>query len=261
MEILVTNDDGIMAPGIWRLAKDIRQIDRVIVVAPDREQSGLGTAITLRRPLRVQKITPLSPDIETYSVDGTPTDCVILALGKIFPKPIDLVVSGVNNGPNLGDDVLLSGTVGAALNGYLHGCHAIAVSLESPDDRYLGSATRLATLIARRIIDSSLNGNVFLNINLPGRPIEDVKGIRLTRLASKSHINSVDEGHDGHRAYYWLVRQKIVQPAGRATDIWAVEKGYISVTPLHTELLNQPGPVIDEGFLDNLLDELKKPEA
>jgi len=257
MEILVTNDDGILAPGIWRLAKDLQALGRVIIVAPDREQSGFGTAITLRRPLRVQKVTPLVPDIEAYSVDGTPTDSAMLALGKIFTNPIDIVVSGVNSGPNLGDDVLLSGTVGAALNGYLHGCHALAVSLEAIDDRYLGMTTRFAQLLAKRIIDKKLKGNVFLNVNLPARPLEEIEGIRLTRLASKSHINSVEEGNDGRHAYYWLIRQKIDQVADRETDIWAIEKGYISITALHSELLNQPAPVIDEGFFDNLFEELK----
>ena len=121
MRVLVTNDDGIFAPGLWILVKELKSIARVVVVAPDREQSAIGTAVTLRQPLRVQRVSPLVPGVETYSVEGTPGDSVILALGKLIKSRVDLVISGINQGPNLGDDVLISGTVAAALQGYLRG--------------------------------------------------------------------------------------------------------------------------------------------
>jgi len=257
MEILITNDDGIFAPGLWRLARELKQTARIVVVAPDREQSGLGTAITLRQPLRVQKVKPLVPAVEAYSVEGTPTDSVILALGKLLKNKVDLVISGINSGPNLGDDVLLSGTVGAALMGYRHGLPALAISIASLDNQYLDSAARLAALLAKRLARHPPPGHPLFNINLPGLPLARIKGIKITKLAGKSHIDTVEERHDGRKAYYWLVRQKIERNASKDTDIWAIEKGHISITPLHTELLNQPSPLITDSLCRDLLKELQ----
>ena len=258
MEILITNDDGIFAPGLWRLARELKKIGQVVVVAPDREQSALGTAITLRQPLRVQKIRPLVPEVETYSVEGTPADSVILALGKLLRNKIDLVVSGINSGPNLGDDVLISGTVGAALQGYLRGFPALAISIASVDNMHLDNAARLTVLLAEKIATGSLPSNIFLNVNLPNLPLEKIKGALVTKLAGQSHIDTVEEGHDGRKAYYWLVRQKINKDADEKTDIRAIEQGNISITPLHTELLNKPSPLIPESLCSNLLQELQK---
>jgi len=260
MEILLTNDDGIFAPGLWRLARELKQIARVVVVAPDREQSGLGTAVTLRQPLRVQKVRPLVPEVEAYSVEGTPADSVILALGKLLENQIDLVISGINSGPNLGDDVLISGTVGAALQGYLRGFPTLAISIASIDNLYLDNAARLATLLAKKIGTGSLPGDIFLNINLPSLPLGKIKGVRVTKLASKSHIDTVEEGHDGRKAYYWLVRQKTNKDANKKTDIWAIEEGNISITPLHTELLSKPSPLIPDSLCSDLLQELRATE-
>ena len=257
MEILLTNDDGIFAPGLWRLARELKQLARVVVVAPDREQSGLGTAVTLHQPLRVQKVRPLVPEVEAYSVEGTPADSVILALGKLLKSQIDLVVSGINSGPNLGDDVLISGTVGAALQGYLRGFPALAISIASVDNLYLDNAARLAALLVRKLANSSLPSDIFLNVNLPGLSLEKIKGIKITKLASKSHIDTVEEGHNGRKAYYWLVRQQINKDADRKTDIWAIEKGNISITPLHTDLLNKPSPLIPDSLCSDLLKELR----
>jgi len=258
MEILVTNDDGIFAPGLWRLVKELQEIARVVVVAPDREQSALGTAVTLRQPLRVQKVRPLVPQVETYSVEGTPADSVILALGKLLKNRIDLVVSGINSGPNLGDDVLISGTVGAALMGYLRGFPALAISIASVDNHYLDNAARLAASLARKIANRYLPSSIFLNVNLPSLPLAKIKGVKVTKLASQSHIDTVEEGHDGRKAYYWLVRQKINKDADNKTDIWAIEQGNISITPLHTELLKQPSPLIPDSLCGELLQELHK---
>lgn len=258
MEILVSNDDGIFAPGIWRLARELKKIASVTAVAPDREQSGFGTAVTFRQPLRVQPVRPLMPEINAYSVEGTPTDSVIIALEKIMEKRADLVVSGINSGPNLGDDVLISGTVGAALIGYLHGFPTMAISVTSADSQQLDTAARLATILAREIASGSLPGNILLNVNLPPLNLEDIKGILFTNLASRSHIDTVEEGHDGKKAYYWLVRQQINKPAEENTDIWAIEQGYISITPLHAELLNQPFTPVTNGFCAALFSELKE---
>ena len=258
MRILVTNDDGIFAPGLWTLVKELKNIAQVVVVAPDREQSAIGTAVTLRQPLRVQRVRPLVPEVETYSVEGTPADSVILALGKLVKNKIDLVISGINQGPNLGDDVLISGTVGAALQGYLRGLPALAISVAAADSLYLDNAARLATLLAKKIDSNSLPTNIFLNINLPSLPLVKIKGVKITRLASGSYTNTVEERFDGQREYYWVVRQKTNTDADRKTDIWAIEQGNISITPLHTNLGNKPSPLILNSLWSNLLQELQK---
>ncbi len=258
MKILITNDDGIFAPGLWRLVRELKQVAEVMVVAPDREQSGSGTAVTLRQPLRVQKVKPLVPEVDTHSVEGTPIDSVLLALGKLLKGGVDLVVSGINSGPNLGDDVLISGTVGAALMGYLHGLPALAISVASLDSQYLDNAASLVAQLATRIANHNLEGNILFNINLPSLPLEEIQGIRITKLASKSHIDTVEEGHDGRKAYYWLVRQKLNKNVAENTDIWAIEHGNISITPLNTELLNQPATPLTDLLCADLTRELRK---
>ncbi len=257
MKILVTNDDGILAPGLWTLVKALKKIAQVTVVAPDREQSAIGTAVTLRQPLRVQRVRPLVPEVETYSVEGTPADSVILALAKLVKNRIDLVVSGINHGANLGDDVLISGTVSAALHGYLHGFPAVAISIDGVDSPHLDTAAELAALLARRIESNSLPANILLNVNLPDLPSDQIKGVEITRLASGSHTDEVEEGHDGRRKYYWLLRQKINKDADKQTDIWAIEQGSISITPLYSNLLNIPSPPIPDSLCSDLLRELQ----
>ena len=256
MKILVTNDDGISAQGLWMLVKELKNIAQVVVVAPDREQSAIGTAVTLRQPLRIQSVIPRVPDIETYSVEGTPADSVILALSKLVKDKIDLVVSGINHGLNLGDDVLISGTVSAALQGYLRGFPALAISQAEATSPYLENAAKLATLLAKKIHANALPTNIFLNVNLPNLSLAKIKGIKVTHLASKSHIDTVEEGHDGKKEYYWLVRQKINKDTDRETDIWAIEQGSISITPLHTALLNRSSPALTDSAFSDLLTEL-----
>ena len=258
MKILVTNDDGIFAQGLWTLVKELKNIAQVAVVAPDREQSAIGAAVTLRQPLRVQRIRPIVPEVETYSVEGTPADSVILALGKLIKNKVDLVISGVNQGPNLGDDVFISGTVGAALQGYLRGLPAIAISVATVDSLHLDDAAKLAALLAQRIDSSSLPSDIFLNVNLPNLPLAEIKGVKITRLASGGYTNTVEKGFDGKREYYWVVRQRINTDTDRKTDIWAVEQGNISITPLHTDLLNKSSPSIPDSLCPDLLQELQK---
>ena len=258
MKILVTNDDGIFTEGLWTLVKELNKIARVIVVAPDREQSAIGTAVTLRQPLRVQKINPVVPDIETYSVEGTPADCVILALGKLITDKIDLVVSGINQGVNLGDDVLISGTVSAALQGYRRGFPALAISVTAADNLRLNNAARLAALIAKKIDSNALPTDILLNVNLPDLPLAEIRGAKITHLARKSHTDTVTEGSDGRRQYYWLVRQKVNKVTDKKTDIWAIEQGNISITPLHSNLLNKSSTPINDSLCLDLLHELQE---
>ena len=258
MKILITNDDGIFAEGLWILVKELRSIARVVVVAPDREQSAIGTAVTLRQPLRVQKVRSMVPGVETYSVEGTPADSVILALGKLVKNKIDLVVSGINHGTNLGDDVLISGTVGAALQGYLRGLPALAISIALGDNLHLDNAAKLATVLAKKIESNALPTNIFLNVNLPNLPLAKIRGAKITRLASESHTDTVEERHDGRRKYYWLLRQETSKDIDKKTDVWAIEQGNISITPLHTNLLNKPSPPIPDSLCSDLLQELRK---
>ena len=233
MKILISNDDGIYADGIWALARQLSEIAQVVIVAPDREQSAVGTATTLRKPLRVQKITPLVPGVESYSVEGSPSDAVIVALGKVVASKVDLVISGVNQGSNLGEDVLISGTVGAALAAYLRGYPAIAISSEAWQEPFLSDAARVATLLAKRLDPPNLpTRNLFLNVNIPNLPLAQYRGVKVTRLAHKSHVNTVDEGHDGRKAYYMLMRESVNTPADRRSDIWAHSEGDVSITPL-----------------------------
>jgi 5'-nucleotidase len=256
--ILVTNDDGIFAPGLWALARALQSVDDVVIVAPDREQSAIGTAMTLRQPLRVRRANSIISGVEAFAVDGTPGDSVLLAVGKLFEGRISLVVSGINEGFNLGDDVLISGTVGAALQGYLRNLPALAVSVLGTDEDNLNTAARLSAVIAERIKANELPADVFLNINVPDRPLGSIKGIVATSPAHKSHLDSVEEGSDGRRNYYWLGRRKVADNTPENTDSWAIGHGLISITPLHTALFNRPAPDMGASFCDSLLSQLKK---
>ncbi len=258
MTILVTNDDGIFAEGLWTLVRELKKTAEVVVVAPDREQSAIGTAVTLFQPLRVHRVKPMVPEVDTFSVEGTPSDCVILALSTLVRDRVDMVISGINQGANLGEDILISGTVGAALQGYLRGLPALAISIEAVDSDHLDTAARLAVLLAEWIGDSALPGNVLLNVNLPNLPLAEISGVKITRLAGGTHTDAAEEGNDGKRKYYWLVRHKIDKPADSQTDVHAVEQGNISITPLHVNLLNRSAPAIPGSLCSDLLQGLRQ---
>lgn len=228
--ILVTNDDGYRSEGIRALAEAVRPFGEVTIVAPMSEASAIGHALTLRRPLRLESMGPL-----LYAVDGTPTDCVNIAVTQVFKGLPDLVVSGINKGWNLGDDVTYSGTVAGALEGSLLGVPAIAVSLEMTRGEYdFAHAAQAAAVCAEQILASPLPSRTFLNINLPkGRP----KGYRVTVQAKRNHVTSVAERHDPKgRPYFWIEEgQDDWEPHDRS-DYQAVRDGYVSVTPLHPDL-------------------------
>lgn len=247
VRVLVTNDDGIFAPGLWVLARKLKEIASVIVAAPDREQSATGTAVTLSGPIRVQKITPPIGDVTTFSVEGTPSDSVILAIEKLVKEPIDFVVSGINNGPNVGDDVFISGTVGAAMQGYFRGISAVAVSAPSLNEINLENAAKIASALLKALYEDHLD-NVFLNINLPEKKPDEITGVKPTGLAHRTHIDTVREGHDGRREYYWLVRQKLNNDVLENTDIGALKNSSISITALHYILFQQQTPEIGDDL-------------
>ena len=238
--ILVSNDDGIRSPDMWALAEAMAKVDNVAVVAPDREQSATGTAVTLRQPIRAHSVKSPIADIEAYAVEGTPGDSVILATGKILPDRVSLVAAGINCGHNLGDDIIISGTVSAALQGYLRKFPALAISIAHSDTLNRDRAASLAALIAADIKAGLLPADVFLNINYPEVSPSEVKGILLTFPAHRTHIDDVNEGNDGRRGYFWLARSQLDKQAPEGSDIATIIQGYISISPLNGYLFNQP---------------------
>jgi 5'-nucleotidase len=228
--ILVTNDDGYRSEGIAALAEALRPIGAVTIVAPILEASAIGHALTLRRPLRLEAVGD-----HAFSVDGTPTDCVNLAVAQVFGGLPDLVVSGINKGWNLGDDVTYSGTVSGAFEGALLGVPSMAVSLKATTGAYdFGPSARAALVLAEGLLHRPLPARTFLNVNVPpGRPT----GFRVTVQAARNHITSVGERRDPKGTpYYWIEEgQDEWQPHDRS-DYQAVRDGYISVTPLHPDL-------------------------
>src|SRR4051812_1929181 len=230
MRILVTNDDGYRSEGIHALADALRALGDVTIVAPVEEASAIGHALTLRRPLRLEAI-----DEHVFAVDGTPTDCVNVAITQVFNGLPDFVVSGINKGYNLGDDVTYSGTVSGALEGALLGVPAIAVSLRATRGAYdFSHAARAAATMAEAMLHRPLPPRTFLNINVPkGEP----RGYRVTVQAKRNHVTSVAERHDPKgRPYYWIEEgQNEWEPHDRS-DYQAVRDCYVSVTPLQPDL-------------------------
>jgi 5'-nucleotidase len=256
MKILVTNDDGVNAAGLLALVGELRHIAEVVVVAPDREQSAVGTALTLRHPLRAQKVAPIIADVVTYAVSGTPGDSVIMGLGRLAGR-VDLVISGINHGPNLGDDILISGTVGGALQGYLHGVSAIAVSVAGLNSLYFTDVARFTAILADAIGKAGVKPRFFLNVNAPDLPVSEYTGVKITRPSTTGYADTVEEGNDGRNEYYWLKHQKASNYAPRNTDAWAVARRQISITPLHTYLFGKTQPALN-GQFTSLLDGLKR---
>jgi 5'-nucleotidase len=229
-QILVTNDDGYFSPGVTALAQALAPLGEVTIVSPHVEASAVGHALTLRRPLRLEKIRD-----RVYAVDGTPTDCVNIAIDEVLKTPPALVVSGINKGLNIGDDVTYSGTVAGALEGALLGYQAIAVSLKYTNDEWdFQPAAAVAAQLGAALLERPLPFRTFLNVNVPlGAP----KGIRATVQARRNHITKVDMRLDPRqRPYFWIEEaQDDWEPHDRS-DRQAIIEGYISVTPLHPDL-------------------------
>ena len=228
--ILVTNDDGVTSEGIHALADAVRPLGEVVVVAPLQEASAIGHALTLRRPLRIETIGD-----GVYGVDGTPTDCVNLACAIILKRVPDLVVSGINKGWNLGDDITYSGTVSGALEGALLGTPGIGVSLKRTPTYDFGPSAQAAAKVAKAVLTHGLPARCFLNINVPaGKP----KGMRVTTQAKRNHVTKIDARMDPRgNAYYWIEEAlDEYHPDSGRTDYEAVKEGYISVTPLQPDM-------------------------
>lgn len=240
MNILVSNDDGILASGIGVLAEVCRSVGAVTVtvVAPDREQSGASHSLTLSRPLRVERLADGS-----YQVDGTPTDCVLLALGTLLDQRPDFVFSGINHGPNMGEDVLYSGTVAAAMEGLSLGIPGVAVSFAGSRtlrQTYLASQVPWLERLVRRVVAvRSFPEETLLNVNLPPVHGDEIRGIRVTTLGNRVFSESLSETRDPWgRKMYWIGGGQVSWSGREDSDFRAIEEGFISVTPLHIDLTN-----------------------
>ena len=241
MKILVSNDDGYLATGINVLTDALELVADVVVVAPDRNRSAASSSLTLHTPLRVTEVAK-----NRYKVDGTPSDCVHLALTGFLEHEPDLVVSGINHGANLGDDVIYSGTVAAALEGRFLGLPTIAVSLVGQNLKHFDAAARVASELVQKIDRTGVAPDLVLNVNVPNRPYDELKGVQATRLGFRHKSEQILKDSDPYgRPIYWVGPAGDGQDAGEGTDFHAIEQGYASVTPLRVDLTRHESvPVI-----------------
>lgn len=232
MNILITNDDGIHAPALQALHREFAPLGDVTVVVPDRDQSATSHSLTLHRPLRIREVRP-----RWFSVDGTPTDCVLISYHGLLASPPDLVVSGINHGPNMGEDVFYSGTVSAAIEGAMQGSPAIAASLVTREPTDFAEPARFVRLLAEQAVRRGFGGKRVLNVNIPFRPWSEVRGVRLTRLGTRVYSDTLIRKEDPRgRPYYWIGGQDPVWESHEGTDFHAVHSGHVSITPLALDL-------------------------
>ncbi len=233
--ILISNDDGINSEGIHKLHETLKKLGEVYVVAPDRDQSAVSHSLSLFRPLRLEKISQF-----VYSVDGTPTDCVNLAINGILrDKKPDLVVSGINKGENLGDDITYSGTVSAAMEGTLLGIPSIAISITGREDFNFDYALHHTDLIAKYVLEKGLPKDTLLNVNIPNVPANEIRGIMITKQGKRLYDEPIVEKVDPRgKKYYWIGGDELGFLDIENSDLVAIKEGYVSVTPIGLDLTN-----------------------
>ncbi|MCG8015302.1 MAG: 5'/3'-nucleotidase SurE [Candidatus Thiodiazotropha sp. 'RUGA'] len=245
MNILLSNDDGYQATGLMMLAEQLSEVGDIVVVAPDQDRSGASNSLTLVNPLRARTM-----ENGFIRVDGTPTDCVHLAITGLLEQEPDLVVSGINAGPNMGDDVLYSGTVAAATEGRFLGLPAVAISMNSHNPQHFETGAQVAEILVRRLIEAPLSESVILNVNVPDIPYSELQGIVSTRLGHRHKAEPVIKSHDPRgNTIYWVGPAGAEQDAGPGTDFHAVRQGYVSVTPLHADLTRHSALPVLDGWL------------
>ncbi|MGV6852323.1 MAG: 5'/3'-nucleotidase SurE [bacterium] len=249
MRILISNDDGIDAPGIKALTKALAEVADVWVVAPDRDYSGASSSLTLDMPIRVRKV-----EGGHFRVSGTPTDCVHLAVTGLFDITADMVVSGINQGANMGDDVIYSGTVAAAIEGRFLGLPAIAISLcNRGKPQYFESAGKAAAILVKRLLDDPLPADTILNVNVPDIPWSEMKGFEVTRLGRRHMAEPAIEVKDPRgRRLYWIGPAGKEEDAGAGTDFNAVRNGKVSISPIHIDLTRYQALEKVSGWVDGL---------
>lgn len=232
--ILVTNDDGVHAPGIMALSKAMAALGETYIVAPDRERSAAGHSLTLDRPIKAEEIRE-----HVFSVNGTPTDCVTIGINKLLPRKPDLVVSGINKGANVGDDITYSGTVSAAIEGTIFGIPSIAFSLLSDIQYHYETSALLSAKIAAYVLEHSLPFDTLLNVNVPNVKRHEIKGIKITRQGKRIYENSIQETFNpwGEK-HYWIGGGRTFWEHGDEADMEAVQQNYVSITPIHLDLTN-----------------------
>ncbi len=235
MKILLSNDDGYQSPGLRVLARELEGLGEVTVVAPDRDRSGASNSLTLSVPVRVRRA-----ENGFIFLEGTPTDCVHIAITGLLEEEPDLVVAGINHGPNLGDDVIYSGTVAAAMEGRFLGLPAMAVSIDSHEPKHLETAARIVSRLVSNLGQVSLGPSIILNVNVPDIPYDHIKGVKATRLGHRHKAEPVTKVRDPRgNVLYWVGPAGPEQDAGPGTDFYAVRNGYVSVSPLQVDLTRQ----------------------
>lgn len=237
MNILITNDDGVHAEGLMALKSALDQIGRVFVVAPDRPRSACGHSITLHKPLRAAQVT-LRDGTKAYASNGTPSDCVSLALLGMLDEPVDLVVSGINHGPNLGWDLTYSGTVSAAMEASITGVQAFAISVTGyKGDVDYATAAGFAAALAGILREHRLPESTLFNVNVPDLPASEIRGVQITRQGKRRYSGQLEKRTDPMgRDYYWLGGDLPEDTLEEGTDVHAVAEGFVSVTPVHLDL-------------------------
>lgn len=233
--ILVTNDDGVRADGLTKLARSLALVGRVVVVAPDQQRSAASHSITLHRPLRVERVSK-----DTYAVDGTPTDCIMLGIHEVLKQKPDIIVSGINHGANLGDDVHYSGTVSAAFEGGIMGINSIAVSLAENGGKHFAVAADIAVQVVKKILKDGLPRGIILNINVPDLAASDLKGVCFTSLGKRNYGGIIVEKVDPRgKKYYWIGGDHAGFEDIPKSDCNAVLGGFVSITPLRVNLTDK----------------------
>lgn len=245
MNILLSNDDGFQAPGLTALRLALAAQHHVITIAPDRDRSGASNSLTLVNPLRVR-----AQGENLYSVNGTPTDCVHLGLTGLYASPPDIVISGINSGPNMGDDVLYSGTVAAAMEGRHLGYPSLAVSMNSSDPSNLASAVQAVLQLLPLTQSYPDRSHMILNINVPNLPWEQIRGFKVTKLGKRHYSEPAIRTTDPRgKEIFWVGAVGSIADAGEGTDFHAVEQGYISITPIHSDLTRYQALACTEQWL------------
>jgi 5'-nucleotidase len=237
--ILITNDDGVTAPGIQHLIESVKDLGKIVVVAPDKPQSGMGHAITIGSPLRLHK-QPSPEDIEIYSCTGTPVDCVKLAVDKVLQRKPDLCLSGINHGANHSINVIYSGTMSAAVEAAIESIPSVGFSLlDYSIEADFRGAKKYARIIVEKLLRQKLDKHQVLNVNIPAVPEQYIKGIKICRQAYAKYVEDFIERNDpsGHR-YYWLTGEFVNFDKGKDTDVWALTHNYVSVVPVQFDLTN-----------------------
>lgn len=247
MHLLLSNDDGFQAEGLRILARELSKLATITIVAPNRNRSAASNSLTLERPLRAVEFQP-----GWYTVDGTPTDCVHLGITGLLEREPNMVVSGINAGANMGDDVIYSGTVAAAMEGRFLGLPAVAVSINSFQPDYFEDAATVTRMLVKQIIDKPFPEDVILNVNIPNIPREEMQGFATTRLGNRHKAEPAIMMHDPRgKPIFWVGAAGPEQDAGPGTDFHAINNNFISVTPLHVDLTRYTSMDSVKSWLDD----------